>query len=79
MTSIEMKENFEDQQKKCLENIRLLEEQLQQQKELYLKLQGGIEALDLLAEKQKESSADELAEALVGMPTTWQTANGVVC
>ena len=79
MTSIEMKENFEDQQKKCLENIRTLEEQLQQQKELYLKLQGGIEALDLLAEKQKESSADELAEALVGMPTTWQTANGVVC
>ncbi len=79
MTSTEMKENFEDQQKKCLENIRTLEEQLQQQKELYLKLQGGIEALDLLAEKQKESSADELAEALVGMPTTWQTANGVVC
>ena len=37
MTSTEMKENFEDQQKKCLENIRTLEEQLQQQKELYLK------------------------------------------
>ena len=79
MTSVEMKENFEDQQKKCLENIRSIEEQLQQQKELYLKLQGGIEALDLLSEKQKESSADELAEALTGLPKTWQTANDVVC
>lgn len=70
MTSTEMKANFEDQQKKCLENVRSLEEQLQQQKELYLKLQGGIEALDLLAEKQQESSAAELAEALTGLPAS---------
>lgn len=69
MTASEMKTNFEDQQKKCLETIRTLENKLQEQKELYLKLQGAIEALDLLAEKEKETSADELAEALIGLPT----------
>lgn len=68
MTSIELKEKFEGQQKNCLENIRQLENDLQQQKELYLKLQGAIEALDLLDEENKKQTADDLAEALTGMP-----------
>jgi hypothetical protein len=68
MSPSELKEKFGGQQKSCLENIRQLENDLQQQKELYLKLQGAIEALDLLAEEDKKQTADDLAEALTGMP-----------
>jgi len=73
MTANDMKEEFTKQQKECLEKIRTLETDLQQQKELYLKLQGAIEALEILKVKeneQKETTAAELAEALTGLPAT---------
>lgn len=55
MTPNELLENFKTQQKTAADNIRQLEQQLIQQKELYVKLQGAIEGLELLEGKEESS------------------------
>jgi len=55
MTPSELLENFKEQQKTAMDNVRQLEQQLTQQKELYVKLQGAIEGIELLEGKQEET------------------------
>lgn len=62
MTPTELLENFKEQQKTAMENVRQLEQQLAQQKELYVKLQGAIEGLELLEGKQEETPAIDPVE-----------------
>lgn len=65
MTPNELLENFKDQQKTAADNIRQLEQQLAQQRELYVKLQGAIEGIELLEGKEEgsaESAPDEAVE-----------------
>jgi len=69
MTPDSLLDNFKEQQKTAGENIRTLEQQLTQQKELYVKLQGAIEGLELLNPKEEtedapEASAEAVATAL---------------
>lgn len=59
MNSDQLLENFKLQKSQVTEEIRKLDEELNQKKELYLKLQGAIEGLELLASKTEESSDAE--------------------
>ena len=62
----EMLENFRDQQKKTAEALQQLDAETARQKELYLKLQGAIEGIELLhpeAKKEEEASAAAAPEA----------------
>ena len=56
----EMLENFRDQQKKTAEALQQLDAETARQKELYLKLQGAIEGIELLHPEVKK---DETTEA----------------
>ena len=56
----EMLENFRDQQKKTAETLQQLDAETARQKELYLKLQGAIEGIELLHPEVKK---DETTEA----------------
>lgn len=49
MTPEQLLENFRSQQKTAAENIRQLETELAKQKELFVKLQGAIEGMTILA------------------------------
>ena len=56
----EMLENFREQQKKTAEALQQLDAETARQKELYLKLQGAIEGIELL---HPEAKKDETTEA----------------
>ena len=62
MTPEQLLENFKTQQAQTMEEIRKLDTELAQQKELYVKLQGAIEGLTLL---NPEEQTAELAETEV--------------
>jgi hypothetical protein len=62
MTPEQLLENFKTQQAQTMEEIRKLDTELAQQKELYVKLQGAIEGLTLL---NPEEPTAELAETEV--------------
>ena len=66
MNPEQLLENFKVQQKQVMDAIRKLDEELLQKKELYVKLQGAIEGLELLSKKEESSISDEqvIAEAL---------------
>ena len=67
MTPDQLLENFQTQQAQVAEEIRKLDTELAQKKELYIKLQGAIEGLDLLNPKEEAAeSADTevITEAL---------------
>ena len=61
MTPEQLLENFKLQQQTVTEEIRKLDVELANKKELYLKLQGAIEGLELLnkEEKQEDTPEDE--------------------
>ena len=65
MTPDSLLDNFKEQQKTAGENIRTLEQQLTQQKELYVKLQGAIEGLELLNPKEETEDAPEASAEAV--------------
>ena len=60
MTPEQLLENFKTQQAQTMEEIRKLDTELAQKKELFVKLQGAIEGLTLL--NPPEESAPELSE-----------------
>ena len=62
----EMVENFREQQKKTAEALQQLDAETSRQKELYLKLQGAIEGIELLhpeVKKEEEAPAAAAPEA----------------
>ena len=60
----EMIENFRAQQKTTGEQIQKLETELSRQKELFVKLQGAIEGIELLhPEAKTEETTDTTPEA----------------
>ena len=71
MTPEELLKNFKEQQSTCAEELRKLDDELAKQKELYVKLQGAIEGLELLnpeeplEEEPKEPEASPEAVAAV--------------
>ena len=67
MTPEQLLENFKTQQAQLAEEIRKLDTELAQKKELYVKLQGAIEGLTLLNPEEAEAEpadAEVVAEAL---------------
>ncbi len=56
MTPEQLLENFKTQQQTVMEEIRKLDAELAQKKELYIKLQGAIEGLDLLNPKEESET-----------------------
>jgi hypothetical protein len=66
MTPEQLLENFKTQQQSVAEELRKLETELLQKKEIYVKLQGAIEGLELLDQEQtKEVEASPEAVAAV--------------
>lgn len=63
LTPEQLLENFKNQQAQTMEEIRNLDTELAQKKELYVKLQGAIEGLTLL--NPEEEAAPELSETEV--------------
>jgi hypothetical protein len=59
MNSEQLLENFKLQKSQVTEEIRRLDDELVQKKELYLKLQGAIEGLELLVTQAEESTNAE--------------------
>jgi competence protein ComGF len=53
MDVTQLVENFKSQQSQVMEEIKKLEVELLQKKELYVKLQGAIEGFDLLTQTTK--------------------------
>ncbi len=67
MTPEQLLENFKTQQAQLAEEIRKLDTELAQKKELYVKLQGAIEGLTLLNPEEAEAEpadAEVVTEAL---------------
>lgn len=71
MTPEQLSENFKNQQAQVIEDIKKLDAELTQKKELYVKLQGALEGLELLNPKEEtepttvlEASADAVTEVL---------------
>ena len=67
--SEQLLENFKTQQKTAGENIRQLETELAKQRELFVKLQGAIEGIQILAPEEvpaegEESDSETVAEVL---------------
>lgn len=62
MTPEQLLENFKTQQAQLAEEIRKLDMELAQKKELYVKLQGAIEGLEILSPKE-ETSEETAVEA----------------
>ncbi len=60
-TPEELLKNFKEQQATLAEDLRKLDGELAQKKELYVKLQGAIEAIDILA--PEEETTEEPAPA----------------
>lgn len=63
MTPDQLLENFKTQQAQVADEIRKLDAELAQKKELYVKLQGAIEGLTLL--NPPEEAATETADTEV--------------
>ena len=59
----EMLENFREQQKKTAEALQQLDAETARQKELYLKLQGAIEGIELLHPEVKKEEEEAPAAA----------------
>ncbi len=60
MTPEDLLKNFKEQQATVAEELRKLDAELTQKKELYVKLQGAIEGLGILApEEETEETASE--------------------
>ena len=57
MDPVTLKKNFEEQIAKTDSQIRELEENLVKAKEYKIKLQGGLETINLLEEKPEETTA----------------------
>jgi len=73
MTPEQLLENFKTQQQTVADEIRKLDTELAQKKELYVKLQGAIEGLQLLNPEEEsdtetttipEASAEAIAEVV---------------
>ena len=72
MTPEELLKNFKEQQATVAEELRKLDAELAKQKELYVKLQGAIEGLTILAPEEEtteettvpEASPEAVAEAI---------------
>jgi hypothetical protein len=62
MEPTQLIENFKTQQAQALEDIKKLETELLQKKELYLKLQGAIEGMELLNQSEVEVAETEVVE-----------------
>ena len=56
MTPEQLLENFKNQQAQVMEEIRKLDLELSQKKELYVKLQGAIEGLEILVPKEESDT-----------------------
>ena len=61
MTPEELLKNFKEQQATVAEELRKLDAELTQKKELYVKLQGAIEGLGILA-PEEETNEEPAAE-----------------
>lgn len=64
LTPEQLLENFKTQQAQTMEEIRKLDAELAQKKELYVKLQGAIEGITLL-NPEELSESTELSETEV--------------
>jgi tetrahydromethanopterin S-methyltransferase subunit A len=62
MTPEQLLQNFKNQQQSLVEEIRKLDTELAQKKELYVKLQGAIEGLTILAPESEEEEEEEASE-----------------
>lgn len=60
MTPEQLAENFKTQQAQVIEDIKKLDAELTQKKELYLKLQGALEGLELLNPTTEESETESV-------------------
>jgi len=58
-------ENFKNQQSQVMEEIRKLDTELAQKKELYVKLQGAIEGLELLNTNTEPEASPEAVAAIL--------------
>jgi hypothetical protein len=58
-------ENFKNQQSQVMEEIRKLDTELAQKKELYVKLQGAIEGLELLNTSTEPEASPEAVAAIL--------------
>lgn len=64
-TPEQLLENFKTQQQTLGDEIRKLDAEISQKKELYVKLQGAIEGLELLNPPSEESPEPEVTETSV--------------
>ncbi len=62
MTPEQLVENFKTQQAQVMEDIRKLDAELTQKKELYIKLQGALEGLELLTGEKTEDAPTETVD-----------------
>ena len=65
MTPEELLKNFKEQQETVAEELRKLDTELNQKKELYIKLQGAIEAIDILAPEEETTKEPEASPEAV--------------
>ena len=65
MTPEQLAENFKTQQAQVVEDIKKLDDELTQKKELYLKLQGALEGLELLNPQEETSTEVQTADTEV--------------
>lgn len=63
MTPEQLLENFKSQQSQLADDIRKLDVELAQKKELYIKLQGAIEGLEILNPPSEEPEESEEAQS----------------
>ena len=62
MTPEDLLKNFKEQQATVAEELRKLDAELTQKKELYVKLQGAIEGLGILAPEEEEATEEPASE-----------------
>jgi hypothetical protein len=60
MAASGLKANFENQLKEIDEKIAQIQGELEKAKEYKLKLQGGLETLELLEQQEEEKTPDDL-------------------
>lgn len=65
MTPEQLSENFKTQQAQVVEDIKKLDAELTQKKELYLKLQGALEGLELLNPQEETTEEVQTADTEV--------------
>ena len=66
MAATDLKTNFQNQLKEIDEKIAQIQSELEKAKEYKLKLQGGLETLELLEQQETETSPGDLG----GLPET---------